>query len=169
MRALVRGVGVGFRARAEAQARQGLRWVWALPGTPHEIAMGVAVGMFVAMTPTPGMQMVLAAALAGAIGCSARAAMVMTFVSNPLTGPALSAAAYLLGQPFFPDSPALNWAEFSAAFSEAAASWTGVVLLGEKLLLPFVLGSILLGLILAPPAYLAARVMCRPTPTPATA
>ena len=35
-----------FRPRCDITLRGAVRWLWALPGTPHEVAMGVAVGMF---------------------------------------------------------------------------------------------------------------------------
>lgn len=143
----------------EIRARRGMRWLLSLPGTPHEVSLGVAVGMFVAVTPTPGFQMVLAAALAGVMRCSARAAMIMTFFSNPLTGAPLNVAAYLLGKPFFPASPALTPGELSAAFVEASTSFTGMLTLGERLLLPLLVGSIVLGLLLAPIGYAASRAI----------
>ena len=51
---------------------------------PERIARGVAVGSFIAVTPTVGIQLYLALAVATAVGGNRAAAVAMTFVLNPL-------------------------------------------------------------------------------------
>jgi len=53
--------------------------------TPHQVALGGALGVLIAFTPTFGIQMVLAIALAPLFRCSRLSALVMCYVTNPLT------------------------------------------------------------------------------------
>jgi len=53
--------------------------------TPHRIALGVAVGMFVAWTPTPGMQMALIVAISALLRANKLVGVPLAWVSNPLT------------------------------------------------------------------------------------
>jgi uncharacterized protein (DUF2062 family) len=74
----------------------GLRLV-RLRSTPHRIALGAAAGVFVAFTPLLGLQMVLAGALALVLRASVPAAMLGTFVGNPLSWPLIWTGAYAAG------------------------------------------------------------------------
>src|SRR5690606_27489557 len=58
-----------------------------LSATPHAVALGFAAGVFVSATPFIGFHMVLAALTAWIIGGSIVAAILGTFVGNPLTYP----------------------------------------------------------------------------------
>jgi len=53
--------------------------------TPHRIALGVAVGMFVAWTPTVGIQMVLTAFIAAMLGANKVVGLPWVWISNPAT------------------------------------------------------------------------------------
>lgn len=65
--------------------------------TPHEIALGCATGVFAACTPLLGIQMLLAAFLAFMLRVSIPAAILGTFIGNPLSWPAIWSASYLAG------------------------------------------------------------------------
>jgi hypothetical protein len=54
--------------------------------SPERIALGAALGVFVALTPTPGMQTLLAVALAALLGGNKAAAVPPVWITNPLTG-----------------------------------------------------------------------------------
>ena len=56
--------------------------------TPHEVALGCAAGVFAACTPFLGFQMALAGALAFLLRVSIPAALLGTFIGNPLSWPA---------------------------------------------------------------------------------
>jgi hypothetical protein len=64
----------------------------------HEVALGVAVGAFAAVTPLLGAQMALAALAALALRASVTAALLATFVGNPLSWPFIWAGTYALGR-----------------------------------------------------------------------
>ncbi len=68
-----------------------------LSATPHAIALGFAIGAFAAVTPYIGTHMVMAALLAWIIGGSIVAALLGTFVGNPLTYPLIWYATYEVG------------------------------------------------------------------------
>jgi hypothetical protein len=53
--------------------------------TPHRIALGVAVGMFVAWTPTPGFQMVLIVAISALVRANKVVGVPLAWLSNPAT------------------------------------------------------------------------------------
>jgi uncharacterized protein (DUF2062 family) len=70
-----------------------------LRGTPHAVAAGVAVGVFIAFLPIPGIHLVIAAVLSWLVaGNVVASAFGTTVVGNPLTWPAIWAATYALGR-----------------------------------------------------------------------
>lgn len=79
-----------------------LTGIVALPGAPHAIALGAAIGTFIAFTPTLGLQLVLAAALAYLCRASAPAALAAVWITNPLTAAPIYAATYQLGSHLYP-------------------------------------------------------------------
>jgi len=68
-----------------------------LQGEPHYIAMGMAVGVFVAFTPTIPFHTILAVSLAFVCRGSKPAALLGSWLSNPLTIPAFYYGSYRLG------------------------------------------------------------------------
>jgi len=75
-----------------------------LRGDPHHIAFGMAIGVFVAITPTIPFHTILAIALAILFKASKPAAMLGVWVSNPLTIVFLYFACYKTGHFLFEDS-----------------------------------------------------------------
>lgn len=69
-----------------------------LHGKPREVAMGMAIGLVVGMTPTMGIQMLIAVALAAAFGHSKIAAGLGAWISNPLTAVPLYLTTYRVGK-----------------------------------------------------------------------
>jgi hypothetical protein len=53
--------------------------------TPHRIALGVAIGLFVAFTPTIGIQMVIGAVLATMLRANKIPAIGLAWITNPFT------------------------------------------------------------------------------------
>lgn len=65
--------------------------------TPEQIAWGVAVGFFVAMTPTMGIQTYLVIPLAALLGFSKITAAAGVWITNPVTAPFVYGFNYLIG------------------------------------------------------------------------
>ena len=61
------------------------QWVLRYQGTPYSLAMGFAIGLFVALTPTVGLQMVLAATIAHFFKANRVIAAALAWITNPLT------------------------------------------------------------------------------------
>jgi len=75
-----------------------------LEGDPHYVAMGLAIGVFIGITPTIPFHTVLAVALAFLLRGSKVAAALGVWFSNPITAPifywgSYKAGMYILGNP----------------------------------------------------------------------
>ncbi len=66
-------------------------------GNPHEIAAGLALGLFVAMSPFMGTHMALAVFLAAIFKWNKISAAAGVWLNNPLTMPALYGATWFVG------------------------------------------------------------------------
>ncbi|MBV10370.1 MAG: hypothetical protein CMN21_14270, partial [Rubinisphaera sp.] len=66
-----------------------LRKIVSLDDTPHSIALGTSIGVFVAMTPTVGIQMVVVLLIAALCKPFFRfnqvAGLIAVYISNPVT------------------------------------------------------------------------------------
>lgn len=95
------------RARARAwlerhpMAEGFLRRTGCLSGHRHVLARGVAVGLFVGLTPTVGVQTVLMLAACLLLRANFPAAFLASWVSNPLTMAPLYLAYGLIGEALF--------------------------------------------------------------------
>lgn len=68
-----------------------------LRGEPRQIALGFAMGLFVAVSPTIGVQMGLAIFVAMLFKWSKLAAAIAVWITNPLTAPFIYGLTYLIG------------------------------------------------------------------------
>ena len=114
-------------------------------GSPREIALGFALGLFVGMTPTLGLQMLIAVFLAAVFKWSKIAAAGGVWITNPLTAPFIYGSSYLVGAKIL-------------GFKIASKLLTGADLpplkeAGTKILLATTVGGIALGVPLALLAY----------------
>jgi hypothetical protein len=129
--------------------------------TPHRIALGVAIGIFVTWTPTIGFQMVLTVALSALLRANKAVGVPFVWISNPLTlgpvyGPNYLLGCWLLGGRY-------HGGHF-LHFLKAAASGSGWM---ERLnaiwkamwtiFWPLWTGSIVVGLLLGLLSYFATR------------
>ena len=87
-----------------------------LRGRPHELSLGIAIGVFIGVTPTIPFHTILAVALAGLLRASKLAAALGVWVANPLTIPVLYYTSYQLGRRILalpelhlPAWPFLSW------------------------------------------------------------
>jgi len=139
--------------------------VLALDDSPHAIALGVAIGVFVGLTPTVGIQTVLILALV--FLCrpffyfNGSAAMAATYVSNPFTMVPLYYFWYQVGAWFIPGN--ISFEDFNSAlqFDGFSGWWSTVCNLGVQVGIPTIIGGLLtapFGVALAyPTAYFLVR------------
>ena len=137
--------------------RDYLQWV-RLEGNPSNLALGIALGVFAGVMPVIPFQTILALTLAFVFRASKVAAALGTWVSNPLTWTFLYYASYKLGAWFLGLSG--TDAIFVAIMTSirAGEEWTVVVgkmaAAGETILVTFLTGGFLLGLMVGVPSYL---------------
>jgi len=140
-----------------------------LRASPHEVALGCAVGVFVAITPLLGAHMLIAALLAGFLRGSVPAAVLGTFFGNPVSWPIIWTSTYavglqiigpddVLGAGDFEQNVMLLWAALLERSPELLNA-TGALL--WPLLLPMLMGSLPLGLLAAAIVYYISRNLVR--------
>ena len=133
-----------------------------LDDTPESIALGAAVGMFIAWTPTVGIQMVVVILLALVIPMNRLAGLIVIYISNPLTMIPMYYLEYLLGLQVLGDQ-GMNYDEFLVFFNEILeianreTFWTATKVfleqLGYPVLKTLTVGGTLLGILTAIPTY----------------
>ncbi len=139
-----------------------------LPDEPHRIARGVAVGVFVCFTPLFGLHFLLAAALAFVIQGNVVAALLATFIGNPLTFPIIAAfclelGGWILGMPIqvplhqvfaeFSRATLELWRNFAAIFTDDVTQWSQMRGFYRHVFLPYIVGGIVPGIIAGAAAY----------------
>lgn len=137
----------------------GLR-IMRMSGAPKALALGVAVGVFVATLPVPGLQLLLAALLAWIVRGHIAAALLATFWANPLTVPVLWIGAHGIGQWILGTAFATPGDVLAILAQATAVLPTRDGLIGAytallPVLKPLAVGGLLLGLACAAVAYAA--------------
>ncbi|MEX1060148.1 MAG: DUF2062 domain-containing protein [Methyloceanibacter sp.] len=124
-----------------------------LSDTPHAVALGFAIGVFTAVTPFLGTHMVMAALLAWVIGGSVVAALLGTFVGNPLTYPLFWYSTYEVGNLMLRGEVDQQRIDLSGGIFQKSLEqlW--------PILKPMTLGSIPVGLALAALSYVLVKPM----------
>jgi uncharacterized protein (DUF2062 family) len=137
-----------------------------LPDPPHRIARGIFCGIFVTFSPLFGLHFLLAFLVAKLIRGNIIAAILATFVGNPLTfffiaASSLQTGHFLLsfgaktapevihsslGEKFVNASSDLKH-NFYAMFTSARADWHELHIFYDEVFLPYLVGGILPGLV----------------------
>ncbi len=118
-----------------------------LRGAPEEIAKGLALGIFIGLTPTFGFQMLLAVCLAVMLNENKFAAVLGVWITNPFTAPFIYALEYESGRVL------LN---MDYVHMPASLSFSALKSLGWEVLLPLGVGSLLWAILCSMAIYLAA-------------
>jgi uncharacterized protein (DUF2062 family) len=124
-----------------------------LSDTPHAVALGFAAGVFVAVTPFLGAHMVMAVLVAWVIGGSIVAALLGTFIGNPLTYPLFWYSTYEVGNLMLGGASEKPPIDLSGGIFQTSLDqlW--------PLLKPMTLGSVPVGLALGALCYVLVRPM----------
>ncbi|WP_417258237.1 DUF2062 domain-containing protein [Celeribacter sp.] len=134
-----------------------------LPDTPQTISRGVFAGIFSVFTPFFGLHFFVAYALVKLVRGNVIAALLATFVGNPLTYVpigivSLKMGHFILGTEFdhvhersflgkFVDAADDFWRNFLAIFSDADANWDALGRFFHEVFLPYLVGGIVPGLV----------------------
>lgn len=139
-----------------------------LPDEPHKIARGVFAGTFVNFPPIFGIQFVSAALLAWVMRGNILAAVLCTFLSNPITTPFIAVLSLELGHWMLgikvPLTPVMIfdafgqagfelWHNFLSVFTADVSRWESLGRFWQTIYFPYLVGSILPGLVFSLLAY----------------
>ena len=135
-----------------------------LPDDPRRIGRGIAAGTFISFTPFFGFHFLGAAAIAWAIRGNILAALIATFVGNPLTTPIIAAVALETGYRLLGSDYAIPIGEIPGAFSRATGEighniialfsaaplhWGSLGAFFREVFLPYMIGGTIWGLVFA--------------------
>jgi len=134
-----------------------------LPDSPEKIARGVFAGTFVAVLPIPGLQFVAGGLLAWAMRGNILAALLLTFLSNPVTTPFVAVLSISLGHRMlgirqrltpesighaFSEAGRELWHNAGAPFTDERAHWDKLIDFWNTIYWPYVVGSLIPGIVL---------------------
>lgn len=144
-----------------------------IPDTPHRIALGFACGVFASFSPLFGLHFFYSAFLAWALRANILAALIGTFVGNPLTFPLIASVAMALGRRIlgygatgrdfgriidaFKQAGEGLWEVAISPFGYGAPDWQKLSAFFTDVLLPYQVGGLLPGLVAAIIAYYVVR------------
>lgn len=150
----------GGWARAFQYVKHRLR---RLPGTPEQIARGIFAGAFTVFTPLFGLHFFLAALLAWIMRGSILAALLATFIGNPLTYVPIAVISLQTGHFLLGTSPRGDvdesvftkfggaagdlWHNFIAIFTPARADWHELEIFYRDVFYPWLVGGLIPGVV----------------------
>lgn len=147
-----------------------------LPDTPDRIGRGIAAGMFASCTPLFGFHFIIAALGARVLGGNILAALLGTFLGNPLTFPLIVETSVQLGSWVLGLGGGLHFPQVMAAFGYAWAefwgnlfalatgetpNWLRLRLFFNRVFLPYLLGGAILGVITGACVHVASLPLIR--------
>ena len=147
----------GFRRAAQYVTHRLRR----LPDEPHRIARGVFAGVFVSFTPFFGFHFLSAALLGWVLRGNIIAALLATFVGNPLTTPFIAITSVELGHRLlgieapmdvmsiiaaFTNAGTELWHNARALFTADVAHWDNLGTFFRTIFWPYLVGGLLPGL-----------------------
>ncbi len=124
-----------------------------LHGSPEQIAWGAAVGFFVAMTPTMGIQMCLAVPIAALFKINKVAAAATVWLTNPVTAPFIYGVNYMMG------AKILGYPLKAPFFSNP--SWDTFWYSGKSVFLSLMMGGTITGIAVGVAGYFLILGMVR--------
>lgn len=142
-----------------------LRSILMLDDTPHSVALGTAIGMFVGMTPTVGTQMIIVIVVAFLtrpfFSFNRIAAVLTVYVTNPLTIIPIYWFNFKVGTWFIPS--AVTYDDFVAIvqFDSHEKWYARVMLLVRDLGAPLLVGCLIVAIVSSVATYPIMRWLLR--------
>jgi uncharacterized protein (DUF2062 family) len=140
-----------------------LRWILKLRSSPRAIAGGLGLGMFIAFTPTVGIQIILAIIAATLCNVNRPAAIAPVWITNPVTVAPVYTFNYWLGTLIWPGPPLaevkelfvnLGTALTHLQFWDMKEAILAMLQIGMEILIPLLIGSIEVGIVLGILTYI---------------
>jgi len=136
------------------------RRILQLDDTPESIARGVGLGIFIAMTPTVGIQMIIVTIVNTLARANRLAGILMVYISNPVTLVPIYWADYRIGCAITGTTP-IGFQQFKGLFELQSSGFFSKFLefvtkagaLGWDMVGPLFLGGAVLGVVCGVPAY----------------
>jgi uncharacterized protein (DUF2062 family) len=128
--------------------REFVKRIKKLEGDPHYIAMGMAIGVFVGITPTMPFHTVVAVAMAFILRGSKAAAALGVWFCNPITAPFFYLGSYKAGMFIFGNS---------VPFDVKYESILELLKLGMDVTMAMIVGGVILGILPGIAAYFITR------------
>ena len=119
-----------------------------LNGDPRYIARGMAIGIFVSMTPFFPFHTAIALTISVILRGSKRAAAVGVWLSNPLTIPLCYFIIYKLG---------IFLLGTDSVYNPEWSTFKDLVLMGFDIVYAMIVGGVVLGIVLGIPSYYATK------------
>jgi len=116
-----------------------------LKGDPRRISMGMAIGVFIGMTPTIPFHTLLVFAFVLPFRQNLTAALLGTWVMNPITLPVFYFIEYELGRLL------LGWERFAIVFNNI--DFGSILEIGWEIFYPLQIGGLIMAPFFAVPAY----------------
>ena len=120
-----------------------------LNASPHTVAFGFAIGIFMSFSPFLGFHLGLSGLIAWLLRANIAASMLGNFLGNPITYPFMWAAVYQVGGLMLGNTPTLNAIDLAALNFDAASFW--------DIFMPFLVGSIPVGIVVGMIFYFPVR------------
>lgn len=140
-----------------------------LPDPPHRISRGIAAGVFVSFSPLFGFHFLYAALTAFIIRGNILAALLATFIGNPVTFPLIGAISLGFGRRLlgidaahghgesvleaFSKASGEIWRNIRAIFTPELTHWDNLIVFFQQVFWPYLIGGILPGIIAGMIAY----------------
>lgn len=132
-----------------------------ISATPHQVALGLAIGILAASSPLFGLHIILAGIITWLLRGNVAAAILGTMLSNPLTFLPIVMIDYKLGHfcfALFGNVDEIPLAQIRAMFEGLSVSQAWGILLEawDTVMKPILFGGLILGLFLGSFAYICA-------------
>jgi uncharacterized protein len=133
-----------------------------LPDAPHRIARGIFAGILVSFTPFFGLHFLVAGLLSFLLRGNLLAALLATFVGNPVTFPFIAVTSVEIGHWILGGGNGLPWLHIFAAFGQAGvefwdnilaiftddtAHWVSLSRFFYRVFLPYMVGGVVPGIV----------------------
>lgn len=124
-----------------------------LDASPHTVALGFAIGVYMSFSPFLGFHLALSGLIAWLLGANVVASLMGNFLGNPITYPFMWAAIYKAGA-LLMGSPIDSGVQPSGGFSfDMTGAW--------DLFMPMLIGSVPVGILAALLFYFPVRTGVR--------